>query len=443
MLNPLIYVLVAMFGSSAWISTNSVWMQLPLMTPTLPEGWNLPSYLVVIIQLGCIAPLIYTILHKCTNLPIPKAPIILVLMIVCTLTNLALAFFWYKTGTVFGGEHSVALIIIMFFMAMANATTDVLFLPYMSSFHQIYLTAYFVGMGFSALIPSLVALIQGSNNYECERYNSTSPYQAHYTAPKFGIRTYNLIMFGWLCITIVSFIFLHWFRHILEKSSMFNEKSQTNREINGLKPTCADEIDPTPSNDDQNIERIPKTSEESENENDKHGRISIRYWTFLIILLVINAQMNGVIPSISSFATLPYSQQTYHLALTISYGAQPFGGLISMWIRPKSITIFLVLTIITSGFTGIVVLLAAQSPTPLLHHSFWGAFISIVASVGASFGQCYLRSAITAAVRDDSPNDEAKIFWCGVFMQIGSFVGSWIMFPLTNTYHLFKSGNLC
>lgn len=83
-------------------------------------------------------------------------------MVVCTATNFILAFLWKKTGTVFGDEHSVALIGIMFFMAMANATTDVLFLPYMSSFHRIYLTAYFVGMGFSALIPSVIALIQGT-----------------------------------------------------------------------------------------------------------------------------------------------------------------------------------------------------------------------------------------------------------------------------------------
>lgn len=43
-------MLVVLFGSSSWLSTNSVWMQLPLLTEQLPEHWNLPSYLVVIVQ---------------------------------------------------------------------------------------------------------------------------------------------------------------------------------------------------------------------------------------------------------------------------------------------------------------------------------------------------------------------------------------------------------
>lgn len=48
--STLIYVLVVIFGSSTWIGTNSVWMQLSLFTSELPEGWNLPSYLTVVVQ---------------------------------------------------------------------------------------------------------------------------------------------------------------------------------------------------------------------------------------------------------------------------------------------------------------------------------------------------------------------------------------------------------
>jgi hypothetical protein len=46
-------------------------------------------------------------------------------------------------------------------MAMVNATSNVLFMPYMAAFHPNYLTAYFVGMGLSSLIPSIVSLAQG------------------------------------------------------------------------------------------------------------------------------------------------------------------------------------------------------------------------------------------------------------------------------------------
>lgn len=78
------------------------------------------------------------------------------------ISNFVMAFFWDKTAYIFGNNHSIALIIIMFFMAIVNATTDVLYIPFMSLLQPIYLIVYFVGMGFSALVPSAVALIQGN-----------------------------------------------------------------------------------------------------------------------------------------------------------------------------------------------------------------------------------------------------------------------------------------
>ncbi|VDN06732.1 unnamed protein product, partial [Onchocerca ochengi] len=44
------YVCVVLFGSTSWLSTNSVWLELPLLTKELPEGWSLPSYLTIIVQ---------------------------------------------------------------------------------------------------------------------------------------------------------------------------------------------------------------------------------------------------------------------------------------------------------------------------------------------------------------------------------------------------------
>ena len=44
------FILVVVFGSCSWLGTNSVWMELPLLTTHLPEGWNLPSYLAADVQ---------------------------------------------------------------------------------------------------------------------------------------------------------------------------------------------------------------------------------------------------------------------------------------------------------------------------------------------------------------------------------------------------------
>lgn len=48
--SKLVFILVVIFGSTSWMGTNSIWMQLPLLTADLPEGWGLPSFLAAVVQ---------------------------------------------------------------------------------------------------------------------------------------------------------------------------------------------------------------------------------------------------------------------------------------------------------------------------------------------------------------------------------------------------------
>ena len=45
----LVDMLAVLFGISSWISINGLWVELPMLV-TLPEGWFIPSYLSVIVQ---------------------------------------------------------------------------------------------------------------------------------------------------------------------------------------------------------------------------------------------------------------------------------------------------------------------------------------------------------------------------------------------------------
>lgn len=47
---PLVDLLATVFGIGAWVAINGMWVELPLLVTYLPEGWNLPSYLSIIIQ---------------------------------------------------------------------------------------------------------------------------------------------------------------------------------------------------------------------------------------------------------------------------------------------------------------------------------------------------------------------------------------------------------
>ena len=76
--------------------------------------------------------------------------------------------------------------------------------------------------------------------------------------------------------------------------------------------------------------------------------------------------MNGVITSIQSFATIPYGQLTYHLAVTLANIANPVACFVPYLIGLRSPLIIALFTLLGSGIAGYIVGLAAMSPEPLL-----------------------------------------------------------------------------
>lgn len=199
------YICIVLFGSTSWLSTNSVWLELPLLTEKLPEGWSLPSYLTVVVQIASIGPLIYSIIRKLSKVSIPIPAMILTLLIFCCLCTVLMALFWSQTIFLFGQERSVVLMILLFGMALVNATSNVLFMPYMATFQDSYLTAYFVGMGLSALFPSIVSILQGSGN-NCVVVNGTSIQTSGIL--QFGVKEFNFIMLSWMLLATVAFVCL-------------------------------------------------------------------------------------------------------------------------------------------------------------------------------------------------------------------------------------------
>ncbi|VDP80311.1 unnamed protein product [Schistosoma mattheei] len=56
--------LVSLYGLGSWIVVNGLWVELPLLVNVLPEGWSLPAYLIIIIQIANVGPMIYVPLTK-------------------------------------------------------------------------------------------------------------------------------------------------------------------------------------------------------------------------------------------------------------------------------------------------------------------------------------------------------------------------------------------
>ena len=56
---------------------------------------------------------------------------------------------------------------------------------------------------------------------------------------------------------------------------------------------------------------------------------------------------------------------------------------------------------------------------------------------GTSLGG-YLRTAVSTILRNQG---QKALFWCGITIQIGSFIGALVMFPLVNIAKVFKASS--
>ncbi|KAM3716357.1 Riboflavin transporter rft-1 [Dirofilaria immitis] len=425
------YICVVLFGSTSWLSTNSVWLQLPLLTKELPEGWSLPSYLTVVVQIATVGSLVYSIIRKYWKISFPTAPVILVLLLFCCSCTVLMGMFWCQTFFLFGQKRSVALMILLFGMALVNGTSNVLFMPYMATFNASYLTAYFVGMGLSSLFPSIISILQGSGN-ECVTVNGTSMQTNGIL--QFGITEFNFIMLIWMLFATAAFVYL-----ILSKN-VISEEKELPKDQSPIKSSLP--VDETGS---LNVTEFSLLRQHTETHaaDDNLQVDKLRLGLLLFLMTVVNAQMNGIVPSVQSYASLPFSQRTYHFGLTLSNIVSPIVCFLPLFVKIIRLSVLVLLTLVSTMLTGLIITFAAMSPTPVLQFSTWGSVLIIAIVVCSVALNSFLRTVLATLLGDDATDRETRLFWGGVFIQVGSFLGSIAMFPLINIFDFFVSAPPC
>ncbi len=103
-------VLCVLFGIGTWLCVNGLWVELPILVQHLPEGWELPAYLSVVIQLANLGPVLYTVLNSYFPRVVTEVRSIYVVMCVGFTAVILLASYWNVVEFVLGKQHSVALL---------------------------------------------------------------------------------------------------------------------------------------------------------------------------------------------------------------------------------------------------------------------------------------------------------------------------------------------
>ncbi len=347
-----VHALACAFGLGSWVSINGLWVELPLIVNVLPEGWDLPSYLTVIIQLANLGPLLVTLAHKFCPGRLREHLVIYVVLSIGVAACVLLAVFWKNTTVILGQQFSTAFFILTFFLALVDCTSSVTFLPFMMQLPAKYITTYFIGEGLSGLVPGLVALAQGVGMSKCVNVSHVSDNLTDPGPPNFTVETQYLppnfsteIFFSFLAvmtaISLVSFIILNRMPRTFELST-----ENLVPDIDAVATVCRgleNPVDPSlKTNSPEGEEKIRNTALLSK---PLHSGYQLAFIYFMV--LWVNGATNGLLPSVQTFSCMPYGNMAYHLSAALSTVANPVACIIAMFF-PKRYLYFTLITIESS-----------------------------------------------------------------------------------------------
>ncbi|XP_038126683.1 solute carrier family 52, riboflavin transporter, member 2 [Cyprinodon tularosa] len=417
--------LMAMFAMGSWVSVNSLWVELPVVVRELPEGWNLPAYLSVLIAFGNLGPIAVTVTHHCAPGRLNERLAIHCIQALAVAASVFLAIFWSHTVTIAGVERSLPFLILTFVLALVCCTSTVTFLPFMFRYPPQYIRTFFIGQGFSALFPCIMALGQGVSKLECKTENGTV--KPEYLEENFPAQNFFWFLFVMLTISALSFAALtrrqtEPLQEAAPKESggtdAAKDGEETHRLYNGGTPVSEEQV---------RVEEAPT------------------FWTssniyLLVLLAVSNALTNGVLPSVQSFTCLPYNNMTFHLSVVLGNIANPLACFLAMFFVLRSSVGLGFLSLAAGVFAAYLLALAALSPCPPLQDSLVGKALVVISWIVFTGLFSYLKVVIGTLLHETG---HAALLWCGISIQAGSLVGALTMFPLVNVYQVFQRAQDC
>uniref|UniRef100_F6Z2F7 Riboflavin transporter n=1 Tax=Monodelphis domestica TaxID=13616 RepID=F6Z2F7_MONDO len=447
----LTHLLVCIFGSGSWVAINGLWVELPLLVTQLPEGWYLPSYLTIIIQLANVGPLCITLFHRFRPGCIPEVPVIFAVLVLGTTACLLFSFLWEKTSVVAGVPHSTAFLVLTFFLALVDCTSSVTFLPFMARLPTQYLTTFFVGEGLSGLLPALVALAQGSGLNTCAQITNDSITNElpNITKASFFLRAQNItlnpqpescylpanfspfVFFILLSIMMASCLAAFFGLTRLPKQWELSTEDLLVSQVT-LRSFQLQETSTGSSNRDSCTSvALP---EEKKTPVWPQAQLAFIY----TLVVFVNALTNGILPSVQTYSCMSYGSMAYHLSAALSAMANPLAGILAMCLSNRSLPWLGVITVVGTGFAAYNMAMAVLSPCPLLKGSRWGEAIIVISWVLFTGTLSYVKVMTGVHLRNLS---HSALVWCGAAEQLGSAFGALLMFPLVNVIHLFKSAD--
>ncbi|RNA09135.1 solute carrier family riboflavin member 3-A [Brachionus plicatilis] len=421
-INWIVFCFIFCFTIGAWLDINGLWCELPIMVAELPEGWRLPSILSASTQIAQIAPFTYLIGRRFAPKVFTYVNVIYVILSIGALSCFLLSFFWNKTAVIFSQKHSIGLIVLNFCLALLDGTSSVTFLPYIgTNFVKEYIIPNYIGESLAALIPSILALIQGlgqdpgCHNVTDPLTNKTS-LEAIQIKPNFSVRLYFLFMFGLLCISTIAFTLLN-FSPIAKrerKSAKISKRSRTVSEKS--------ELEISPENAINSQTNLTSTDQQKPVASPVPVETNRREQVFLLtIIFWVSFLAYGTLPGLQSYSTLPYGNNIFNYAVNLSFVFLPFSIIFSIWSYEASVRQIAIEFCIVLAFTFYIIFLSISSPCPPFLGSWLGPFLTVFSWIITQMMYMRIRCLVAA-----------RLERFGTLTMVGQIFGGLIIFIVVN-----------
>ena len=421
------YILILILNLSTWIDLNSVWIELPLIVNSAPERWKLPSILSLVIALANIFPVIVVILRWKLGRHFSEIPFIYTIIVVGIIACFSIGLFWNYTAYIYGKERSIALTIAVFALAMLDCTSSPVFCDYMRRFKAIYLHAMFLGESLTGTLPTLIALAQGvGGEIQCIKNNYTSTIEPIYSKPRFGVSIFFFLITCIITTSLLAFVALRLTSIVKLAQAKEKHCSKTNIETYEMLLKT-----------DKSVLTTKKVSLWTPNSMPQKQFYILQFFNVINSALIF-----GCLPSLITYALLPYGQKAFYYCNVLSPISYPLSVLYAFF-RPTLPTAWVIISsMVGCLICSFIMIIALQSPCPMWADTVHGGIIMIVAWFFSSFLLGYIRCASGNRIKL-AWGKEDGLFYFGLSIQLGVMLGVLPMYLLINVFQLLKDRQPC
>ena len=361
----LTYVLIIGFASTSWLAINGIWAELPLLTTVSPDGFALPAILSLTVQFANIGTLTYLFIDFIDSLISKRKGrtksegfltlAVCILIILGTVSCVAMALTYQETSPIGNSQHSVPLIIFVFIFALVDCISSVTYLPFMARFKsKKFITALYVGEGLSGVIPSVLSLSQGLNLQHPDTNRTASCNETSSLATNFSGEVYFFLLAAFMIFSGVCFGFLH----VLPCVSILRVKKSKNKN-SPKKGQESGKLNDTPTDDDTE----PLIFESSIQKRNRKSWIKSwfsfnrRTGYLLVLVMILNMLANGALPAVSSYALACYGPKTYVVGLNLGLIMAPMTSFVALFLPVRSFIGINILFIVGVAFAVLIIIL--------------------------------------------------------------------------------------